>query len=200
MTKSILISFILILTTILNGQEFKISVAPTINNALYYQFVAGGPGRNFKPGFSTTLDYSFLNDKRLNFGFGFCYQFAQVKYTPNMNTPDFLGQTDKVSLISINFATFYHLKKNFYLSLNPLINFQLNYNSEYITDKQSGLGLAISFGKYLKLNDRIQLNLEPKFWVHNIVPFLNENIGLRLTSVGLNVGLVFGKSKSQQPD
>jgi hypothetical protein len=180
MKKTILTSFIFILTTFLYGQEFKISVAPTINNALYYKFVAGGPGRNFKPGFSTSLDYSILNDKKVTFGFGICYQFAQVEYTPNMNTGDFIGQTDKVSLISFSFSTIYNL--------------------EYITDQQSGFGLSFSFGKHLNLNDGIQLNIEPKLWIHNIIPFQNENLPLRLTTCGLNLGIVFGKNKSQQPD
>jgi hypothetical protein len=200
MKKTILTSFIFILTTFLYGQEFKISVAPTINNALYYKFVAGGPGRNFKPGFSTSLDYSILNDKKVTFGFGICYQFAQVEYTPNMNTGDFIGQTDKVSLISFSFSTIYNLKRSFYLSLNTLINLQLNYNLDYITDQQSGFGLSFSFGKHLNLNDGIQLNIEPKLWIHNIIPFQNENLPLRLTTCGLNLGIVFGKNKSQQPD
>ena len=199
MKKTTLAFLILIMTTILYGQEIKISVAPTINNALYYQFVAGGPGRNYKPGFSTSIDYIFPNDKKINFGIGFCYQFSQVKYTPNMNTGNFTGQTDKVSLISINFATIYNLKRNFYLSLNPLINLQLNYKSDFITDKQNGLGLSFSIGKHFNLNDKIQLNIEPKFWINNIFPVQAEN-SLKLTTAGLNLGLVFGKNKTQQPE
>ena len=200
MKKTTLAFLILIMTTILYGQEITISVAPTINNALYYQFVAGGPGRNYKPGFSTSIDYIFPNDKKINFGIGFCYQFSQVKYTPNMNTGNFTGQTDKVSLISINFATIYNLKRNFYLSLNPLINLQLNYKSDFITDKQNGLGLSFSIGKHFYLNDKIQLNIEPKIWINNIFPVQAENLSLRLTTAGLNLGLVFGKKNSQQPE
>jgi hypothetical protein len=71
MKKSIIAFIILILTNILNGQEFKISFAPTINSGLYYQFVAGGPGQNLKAGFTTSLDYLFLNDNKINFGLGF---------------------------------------------------------------------------------------------------------------------------------
>lgn len=197
MRKYFLTSFLLILTTFLYGQEYTISVAPTINNALYYHFVAGGAGRDFKTGFAASIDYSFHSDKRINSGFGICYQFARVKYTPNMNTPDFFGKTDKVSLISLNFALFYHLKNNFYLNLNPLMDFQLNYSSNYLTDKQTGLGIAFSFGKHLKLNDNALLNIQPIIWIHNIVPFASENMPQRLTSLGMNVGLVFGKSKSK---
>jgi hypothetical protein len=200
MKNAILTSLILIMTTILSGQEIKISVAPTMNNALYYRFVAGGPGRNYEPGISASIEYIFPNDKKINFGLGFCYQFSQVKFRPNMNSGSFTGQTDKVNLISINFAAICNLKKNFYLSLNPMINLQLNYKSDFITDRQNGLGLSLSIGKHFILNDKIQLNIEPKLWINNIYPFQTENLPLRLTTAGLNIGLVFGDKKKQQPE
>jgi hypothetical protein len=192
MKKVTLTSLIVFLTTIIYGQEIKIAVAPTINNAFYYQPVDGGAGRKFKTGYGTSLDYIIRKDKRVNLGLGLSYQFCQVEYTPNMNTGDFIGQTDRVSLISINLISIYNLKKNFYLSLNPLIDFHLNYDTENIIDKQSGCGLSFSFGKHLKLTDRILLNLEPKLWIHNIIPFYGDQLTQRLTAAGLNVGIVFG--------
>jgi len=195
MKKVTLTSLIILLTTILYGQEIKISVAPTINNALYYHFTASGPGHNFKPGFSTSLEYTLQKGKGLNYGFGLSYKFSQVGYTPNMNTGDFIGQTDRVSLISINFISICNLKKNFYLSLNPLIDFHLNYDTENIIDKQSGFGLSFSFGKHLNLTDRILLNLEPKLWIHNIIPFYGDQLTQRLTVAGLNVGFIFSDKK-----
>ena len=207
MKKIVLSSLVLILTTILYGQQdangerdqdnlknksqIKISVAPTVDNALYYKSVQGGAGRNFKLGFSTSFDYLFRSDKKINLGFGLCYQYAQVEYTPNMNTADFTGQIDKISLISFNLSSIYKLKNDFYLSLNPMVNLQLNYNSDFMTDKQSGVGLSLSVGKYFKLNDKVRLNFEPKLWIHNIVPFNGESFPLRLTTLGLNLGLVF---------
>ena len=177
--------------------EFKISIAPTIGTVLYYRFVAGGPGRKFKPGFSASFDYSFRSDNKINFGFGLNYQFAQVEYTPNMDSGDFTGQTDNVILISFNFATIYNLKKNFYLSLNPLINLQLNYRSDLMTKKQTGLGLSFSVGKKFFLNNNIQLNIEPKLWINNIVPFNPDGwLKHRLTALGLNFGFVFGQNLS----
>ena len=159
MKKVILTSLIVFLTTFVYCQEIKISVAPTINNALYYKFVAGGPGRGFKSGFSTSVEYILQNEKRINLGLGLNYQFCRVEYTPNMNTGDFPGQTDIVNLISVNLVSVYDLKKNFYLSLNPLIDFHLNYDTENIITKQSGSGLSFSFGRQLKLTDRNLLNL-----------------------------------------
>jgi hypothetical protein len=215
MKKSILTSIVFILTTLLYGQhdsidyvgqdslkckpEIKISVAPTIDNALHFQSVEGGPGRNFKPGFSTSIEYLFRCDKKINLGFGLCYQFAQVEYTPNMNSGNFTGQTDKLSLISLNFTTVYNLKRDFYLSFNPLVNIQLNYKSDFITDKQTGLGLSFSLGKQIQLNDKIRLNIEPKIWIHNIIPFRDEHYPLRLTTAGLNLGLVFGHKMNLPP-
>lgn len=192
MKKVTLTSLIVFLTTMVYGQEIKISVAPTINNAFYYQPVDGGAGRKFKTGYGTSLDYIIRKDKRVNLGLGLSYQFCQVEYTPNMNTGDFIGQTDIVNLISVNLVSVYDLNKNFYLSLNPSIDFHLNYETENVIDRQSGVGLSISFGKYLKLTDDILLNLEPKLWIHNIIPFSGFDFTQRLTVAGLNVGLVFG--------
>jgi hypothetical protein len=216
MKKFILSSFIFIMTTILYGHlnsidrtvqdslkckpEIKISVAPTENCALYYQFVAGGPGRKFKPGFSTSFEYLFCSDKKINLGFGLCYQFAQIEYTPNMNTPEFFGQTDKVSVISLNLSTVYKFEREFYLSFNPMINLQINYNSDLITDKQTGMGLSFSIGKYFNLNDKLRLNIEPKIWINNIIPFQYENCRLRLTICGLNLGIAIGQNNRQQLD
>jgi len=207
MKKIILTSIVFILTTIIYGQpeiigksdqdnikqksHIKISIAPTVDNALYFKSVQGGAGRNFKPGFSTSFEYIFRSNNKINLGLGFCYQFAQVEYTPNMNTGDFTGQTDKLNVISFNFSSIFKLKKDFYLSLNPMVNLQLNYDSDLMTDKQSGLGLSLSGGKYFDLNEKFQLNVEPRLWIHNIVPFNGENLPLRLTTLGLNLGLVF---------
>lgn len=200
MKKAILTSIILILTITLYGQEIKISVAPTVNAAPNYQGVDGGPGQKAKAGFSTTFEYSFRNDKKINLGFGLCYQFSQVEFTSNMNTGDFLGQTDKVNLLSFNLLSKYNLKKNFFLSFNPLINLDINYDTESILDNQSGLGLSLSFGKRIKLNDNILLNIEPRLWIHNIIPFNKETYTDRLTIAGLNFGLVFRQKKLQLPE
>ncbi len=194
MKKTSLFYCLFIFTPVLFAQEIKISVAPTINNAFYFKAVDGGPGRNFKPGFSALLEYSFPDDKIIKLGVGICYQFAMVEYTPNMNTGNFTGQTDKLSLASVNFAAIFNLGKDFYLSLTPLISLQLNYDSNYITDRQSGPGISFSFGKHLKLNDKIKLNIEPEIRINNIIPFRSENLPLRLTSAGINFGLVFCKN------
>ena len=208
MKKSILTSIVFLLSTIIYGQQdpsgdsdqenlnsksdIKISVAPTNNIALYYQMVSGGAGMNNKPGFSTSIEYLFRSNKIINLGFGLCYQFAQVEYTPNMNTGVwFTGQIDKISVISFNFSTIVKSKHDFYLSLNPMITLQTNYNSDFITDDQSGLGMSVSVGKYFKLNNKLRLNVEPRLWINNIVPFQDEHLYKKLTTLGLNFGLVF---------
>ena len=208
MKKSILTSIVFLSSTIIYGQQdptgnsdqgnlysksvIKISVAPTNNIALYYQGVVGGPGVNNKPGFSTSFEYLFRSNKKINLGFGLCYQFAQVEYTPNMNTGDwFTGQIDKISVISFNFSTILKSKHDLYLSLNPMITLQTNYDSDFITDNQSGLGMSVSVGKYFNLNDKLRLNIEPRLWINNIVPFQDEHLYKKLTSLGLNLGLVF---------
>jgi hypothetical protein len=192
MKKTILTSLVLIMTTILYGQEIKISVAPTINAGLYYQFVAGGPGQNLKAGFTTSLDYLFRNDRKINFGLGLNYHFSQVKFVPNLNSGDMPLHTENVNLISVRFKSVYKLKNLFYLSLDPFVDFHLKYDSQQTLDKQSGFGLSFGIGKNIKINEAVFINIEPKFWIHNIIPFTETNLPYRLTTLGLNVGLIFG--------
>ena len=208
MIKSILTFIAFLLLTTIYGQQkptgnsdqenlnskpdIKISVAPTNNMALYYQMVTGGAGMNNKPGFSSSVEYLFRSDKIINLGFGLSYQFAQVEYTPNFNTGDwFTGQIDKISLISFSFSTIFKSKHDFYLSLNPMMTLQTNYDSEFITEDQSGLGMSVSVGKYFKLHNKLRLNIEPRLWVNNIVPFQHDHLYKKLTTLGLNLGLVF---------
>jgi len=201
MKKTIIASILIISTNILCGQEFKISIAPTINCGLYYQFVAGGPAQNLKPGFTTSIDYLFLNDNKINLGLGFNYHFSQVEFVPNMNTEDMPLHTENVNLISFRFKSVYKFKNQFYLSLDPSVDFHLSYDSQQTLDKQSGIGLSFGIGKNIKIKDAVYLNIEPKLWVHNIISFTESDLPYRLTTLGLNFGLVFGpKPTDKQTD
>jgi hypothetical protein len=192
MKKKFLTALICIITTILYSQEIKVSVAPTINAGLHYQFVAGGPGQNLKAGFTTSFDYLFLQDKKVNYGFGLNYHFSQVEFVPNLNTEDMLLHTEAVNLISLRFKTKYKLKNLCYLSLDPSVDFHLKYESQQTLNKQTGLGLSIGLGKNIKIKESVYLNLEPKLWIHNIIPFTEMNNSYCLTTLGFNFGLVFG--------
>lgn len=192
MKKAFIACTCLIMTSLLYGQEFKISVAPTVSSGLYYQFVAGGPGQNLKAGFTTSFDYLILNDKRINLGFGLNYHFSKVEFVPNPNTGDMPLHTENVNLISIRFLTNLKLRNQFYISLDPSADFHLNYESQQTLDKQSGIGLSFGFGKNIKIKEAVALNIEPKLWIHNIIPFNESNLPYRLTTIGLNLGLVFG--------
>lgn len=192
MKKILLTSFICVMTTILYCQEIKVSIAPTINAGFHYQFAAGGPGQNLKAGFTTSMDYLLHNDNKINFGFGFNYHFSQVEFVPNLNTGNMLLHTENVNLVSFRFKTVYKLKKQFYLSLDPSVDFHLNYDSQQTLDKQSGIGLSFGFGKNIKIKEAVFLNIEPRLWVHNIISITESDLPYRLTSLGLNMGLVFG--------
>lgn len=192
MKNTFIASILFILTTFLNGQKLNISVAPTINAGLYYQFVAGGPGQKIKPGFTTSIDYLFLNDNKINFGLGFNYHFSQVEFVPNINTGEMLLHAENINLISFRFKSVYKFRNQFYLSLDPSIDFHLNYDSQQTLDKQSGIGLSFGFGKNIRVNEVIDFNIEPKIWTHNIISFTDSNLLYKLTTIGLNLGLVFG--------
>ncbi len=196
MMKRILIAnALIILTSILYGQELKISIAPTINSGLYYQFVAGSPGQHIKAGLTTSLDYLFLSDNKINFGLGCNYHFAQVEFVPNKNTADMPLHSERVNIISLRLKSLLRFKNQWYFSLDPSVDFHLNYDAEQTLDKQSGIGLSCGLGKNIQIKEAIYLNIEPRLWVHNIFSFTEQDLPYRLTAVGLNLGLVFG-SKS----
>lgn len=198
MKKTFIASILLILTAFLYGQELKISVAPTVNSGLYYQFVAGGPGQKIKPGLTTSIDYLFLNDNKINFGLGFNYHFSQVEFVPNLNTGEMFLHTENINLISFRYKSVYKFRNQFYLSLDPSVDFHLNYDSQQTLDKQSGIGLSFGFGKNIKIKEVVYLNIEPKVWVHNIISFIESDLPYRLTSLGLNLGLVSGPKNTDK--
>ncbi len=198
MKKALLTSFICIVTTILYSQEIKVSVAPTINAGLRFKFYTGGPRQNLKAGFTTSLDYLFLNDNKINIGLGLNYHFSQVEFVPNMNTGEMLLHTENVNIVSFRFKSVYKLKNQFYLSLDPSVDFHLNYDSQQTLGNQSGIGLSFGFGKNIKINEAITLNIEPKIWTHNIISFTDSNLPYKLTAIGLNLGLVFGHNPTDQ--
>ena len=196
MKRIFIANVLIILTNILYGQEFKVSIAPIINLGLHYQFVAGGPGQHIKAGLTSSLDYLFLNDNKINFGLGCNYHYAQVEFVPNMNTGDMTLHSEKVNIISLRLKSVLWFKNHFYFSLDPSVDFHLNYDAGQTLDKQSGIGLSFGPGKIIQIKEAIYLNIEPKLWVHNIFSFTEQYLPYRLTAVGLNIGLVFG-SKSR---
>jgi hypothetical protein len=198
MKKTFVACICLVMTSLLYGQEFKISVAPTVNSGLYYRFVAGGPGQNLKAGFTTSFDYLIPKDNRINFGLGLNYHFSQVEFVPNFNTRDMPLHTENINLISIRLITVFKLKNQFYLSLDPSADFHLSYDSQQTLDKQSGIGISFGFGKNIKIKEAVALNVEPKLWIHNIIPFNESYLPYRLTTLGLNMGLVFGSKLSDK--
>lgn len=177
----------------LHGQKIEVSITPTINNIYYYRFVSGGPKHRSKVGIGATVDYLFCNAKKLNFGFGFSYQHCPVEIIPNLNSGDLIRHTEKVNLLSVRLNSVYNFNRNLYLRLYPSIDFQVNDNSDQTIDKQSGMGLSAALGKHIPINEALTLNIEPKFEVHNVISFHNEGLHNKLTIVGINFGLVFGK-------
>jgi len=192
MKKAILTSFIFIFTTNLHGQEIRISVAPTINNARYFKPIDGGPGHIPKFGFSTSIGYFINPDRKLTFGVDLSYQLSTVEITAGavpQNPPPSYSET--LSLLSLGLNNVVNFKKEFYLRINPCLDIQIDYSSENSIDNQTGLGLSAGFGKSFKIKETIFINLEPRLWVHNIIAFNDDNYPLRLITTALNIGVGF---------
>ncbi len=176
------------------GQETVLSFAPTLNNVFHYQFVSGGPTGNSRPGLNIAFEYVRSTTNRVSYGYGVSYQFSQVELVPEpMNEAE--PHKETINLISASFKTVFNFRKGYYLSTDPLIDIQLNSSSQKSIGNQSGVGFSIGFGKRVLLNERFSINIEPRLWVHNVVPFGDTNIPQRLTVFGIKAGLKLGRDK-----
>jgi len=176
------------------GQETVLSFAPTLNNVFHYQFVEGGATGNSKLGLNIALEYVRSTTNRVSYGYGVSYQFSQVELVP---APMIEGEPhiETINLISASFKTVFNFRKGYYLSTDPAIDIQLNSSSQKSISNQSGLGISIGYGKRVLLNERFSINIEPRLWVHNVVPFGDTNIPERLTVFGIKAGLKLGRDK-----
>ena len=190
-----IIGIIMFLTTSLFCQDIGISVAPTINNVFHFQFVAGGPGYKARPGFNITFDCLSNKDKKIRFGTSLSYMSSQIRIVPNINTPGLVTLNESYfNMLSVSFRISITLKNNFYFNIDPIADLQLNNSHDNIAN-QSGIGISPSFGKLFKISKTAFVRIEPKLWIHNIIPFSSEDLQLHLTQVGLNIGFLFRPEK-----
>jgi len=191
MKKNILICCVIFLTTLLSGQEIRISIAPTYN-VFHNKYVNAQPYGSPNLGLSTNLDYLFTTNKKVEFGIGLGYQSSSVLKVIQVSSTDYYAATEKIKLCSISFKSILKLSKEFYFSLDPSVEIQTNHDPIQTTENQSGLGLSFGVGGNFRLNNYLLFNVEPRLWMHNLISFHNQDSPFRLSDVGINLGLVFG--------
>lgn len=194
MKRVLLISLLLLIGIIGKGQEMVLSLAPTLSNFAYFQFVAGGPSGNYKPGVNIAFEYVRSTTNKFSYGYGISYQFSQVEIVPQPFV-EAEPHNETQNIISASFKTVFNFRKSYYLSADPHIGIQLNSSSQKSIDNQSGVGVSMGFGKRVLINERFSINIEPRLWVHNVVPFVDTNIPKKLTVIGLKAGLKLGRDK-----
>lgn len=181
------------MTTILLSQELKISIAPTISDVNFYNYHIGSSFGEPRFGINSNIDYLFVTNKRLEYGFGLGFQNSHVYLiTPRPGNYDYSASTEGVNILSINFRSVYNLKKDFYITLVPSFDIQIKPNDLQHIRNQTGLGLSFGIGNNIKLNESLSLNIEPRLWIHNLVPIRGESNPYNLTTAGINFGLAFG--------
>lgn len=191
MKRSILFCYALIVTTILSGQEIRISIGPNYN-VFHHKFVSEQPYGSPKLGLSINLDYLFTTDNKIEFGIGLGYQSSSLFKVIQVSPVQISEFTEKINLCSFSFKSIYKISKEFYISLDPSVEIQTNNNPLETTENQSGLGLSFAVGGNFRLNKYLLFNVEPRLWMHNLISFHNQDSPFRLSVVGINLGLVFG--------
>jgi len=194
MKRILSIQMLLLMALMSKGQETILSFAPTLNNVFHYQFVSGGSRGNSQPGLNIAFEHVRSTTNRVSYGYGISYQFSQVELVPS---PGIEANSTKetIHLVSASFKVVFNYRKGYYLSTDPLIDVQLNSPSPKSISNQSGAGISIGFGKRVLLNGRFSINIEPRLWVHNVVPFVDPNIPKRLTVFGIKAGIKIGSDK-----
>jgi hypothetical protein len=135
--------------------------------------------------------YILESEKQLQFGFGFGYNFSKIQvYRANEGSPDYQTHVDKIQLLSLRFHSIYNLKNDFYIVFDPIMEFQLGYDSQQYLDKQNGVGLSAGIGKKFLITDQISLTIEPQIWIHNLFPFQHA-VPTRFATYGINFGIGF---------
>lgn len=190
MKKIILTGCVVLLTTLLSGQNFRIVLTPTAN--VFHSKYVGDTYDSPKLGFNANFDYLFSMSKSVNFGFGLNYQSSRTLNVSPIGQAEYSARSEKINICSISLKSMFKLTKEFYFSFDPTIDYQANYTKIQITDNQSGIGLSIGVGGNFILNNFLQFNVEPRLWIHNIIPFNDINSPFRLSAAGINLGLIFG--------
>lgn len=191
MKKAILIITTILITIMTFGQEFGISISPSINNLFHSVAMIGLPNYISRPGINIGLIYDQRPERKFNILYSLYYQHSAIKIDPfidpNYNPPPYISTIDLLSGgISANFT----LKGRFSVNVGPTADLQIKDDPKSGINDQTGIGLSAGIGTRLKLNDRLFLKLEPKLWIHNIIPIQEQTRNLKLVQVGLDIGLI----------
>ena len=175
-------------TTGLISQVIRISVAPTLSNALYSPTVVGGYGSDGRLGMAASFEYIKSQNNRFSYGFGVDYLHSNVEIIPAPTGEPLESHEESVNVLAFSFKGIYNLKK-MYFTANPLLDLQLPSASQSSVDKQTGLGMSFSLGRSFQISETIGFSLEPIIWINNIVPFIDQSMAERLVVVGVKAGL-----------
>jgi hypothetical protein len=192
MKKAILICSIFLISTILSGQKIRLSITPT-SNVFHNSYEGKNPYDSPKLGLNTSFDYFFITRGKMEFGLGIDYQVNKVLWLYTASMSSYAQVEEKISLLSANFNAIYKLSEIFYLSIAPSVDFRLNRETQQSSNNQSGIGFSSGLGGNFKINNKLYFNVEPRLWVHNIVPFQHVDQPFKLSFAGINLGLVFGQ-------
>ena len=176
------------LTAGLFGQVIRISVAPTLSNALYFPTVVGGYGSDGRLGMAASFEYIRSQNTRFSYGFGIDYLHSNVEIIPAPTGEPLESHEESVNVLAVSFKGVYNLNK-VYFTANPLLDIQLPSDSQRSVDKQTGLGMSFSLGRRFQISETIGFSVEPIIWIHNIVPFIDQSAAERLVVVGLKAGI-----------
>jgi len=179
------------------SQIIRISVAPTISNALYFPTVVGGYGSDGGLGMAASFEYIKSHSTRFSYGFGMEYLHSNVEIIPAPTGEPLESHREAVNVLAVSFKGVYNLKK-VYFTANPLLDIQLPSDSQRSVDNQTGLGMSFSVGRRFEIGENTDLMLEPMIWVNNLIPFVDRSWPVKLVVVGLKAGISLSRSVGVQ--
>jgi len=170
------------------SQVIRVSIAPTLSNALYAPTVVGGYGSDGRLGIAASFEYIKSHNTRFSYGLGIDILHSNVEIIPAPTGEPLESHEESVNVLAFSFKGVYNIKK-FYFTANPLLDIQLPSNSQSSIDKQTGLGMSFSLGRRFQISETIDFSVEPIIWINNIVPFIDQSAAERLIVLGLKAGI-----------
>ena len=103
-----------------------------------------------------------------------------------------LESYEKEKLITITIPVFLReiFKRDFFVDLGTILDFDLKRSLHSFTEVQNGFGFAISVGKIFKIR-RVSVEISPDLEIHSVIPFRSDLYSQKLVIAGIHLGLLY---------
>jgi hypothetical protein len=96
-------------------------------------------------------------------------------------------EKEKLFTIAIPISLREILKKDYFVELGTILDFDMNRSLHSFTEVQNGFGFAASVGKIFKIK-RISIEIGPDLEIHSVIPFRSNPYSQKLLITSVHLG------------